>query len=153
MFRFIYLYVNCSIFIQIALQYVPKGTINNTSYVNCSIFIQIALQYVPKGTINNTSALAQMMAWQQAIIWTNDGLVYWCIYASGGLCEISRTLLAISRIQLIENMNYVCLVKGLTPNKPSSSFSFKMSVKSDCKFDHKFQWKLTFKFCVIGLHQ
>ena len=122
-------------------------------YVNCSIFIQIALQYVPKGTINNTSALAQMMAWQQAIIWTNDGLVYWCIYASGGLCEISRTLLAISRIQLIENMNYVCLVKGLTPNKPSSSFSLKMSVKSDCKFYHKFQWKLTFKFCVIGLHQ
>ena len=27
---------------------------------------------------------------QQAIIWTNDGLVYWCIYASLGLNELSN---------------------------------------------------------------
>ena len=28
------------------------------------------------------------MAWQQTIIWTNDGLIYWCIYASLSLNEL-----------------------------------------------------------------
>ena len=29
------------------------------------------------------------MAWWQAIIWTNDGLIYWCIYASLSLNELN----------------------------------------------------------------
>ena len=27
--------------------------------------------------------------WRQAIIWSNDGLIYWCIYASLSLSELN----------------------------------------------------------------
>ena len=50
---------------------------------NCFIFIKISLKYVLKGPIDNISALVQIMACgnrPQAIIWTNDGRVWWCIY-------------------------------------------------------------------------
>ena len=40
---------------------------------NVSIWIKISLKFVPKGPINNTPALVQMIAWWQAIIWTNHG--------------------------------------------------------------------------------
>ena len=44
------------------------------------IFIKISLNFVPKGRINNIPALVQIMVWRWwGIIWTNDGLVYWCI--------------------------------------------------------------------------
>ena len=49
--------------------------------------IEISLKFVPNDPINNIPALVQMMAWQQAIIWTNDGIVYWHLYASLGLNE------------------------------------------------------------------
>ena len=58
------------------------------------IFIQISLKFYPMGPINNKSALVQTMAWYQwgwhAIIWTNDGLSYWRIYASFGLNELTH---------------------------------------------------------------
>ena len=38
------------------------------------------------------------MAWQQAIIWTNDGLVYWRIYASLGLKELKSHTFFLSSI-------------------------------------------------------
>ena len=34
------------------------------------------------------AALVQIMAWQQAIIWTNVGMLYGCIYVSLGLNEL-----------------------------------------------------------------
>ena len=40
---------------------------------NVWISIEISLNYVPKGPINNIPALVRIMAWQQAIIWTIDG--------------------------------------------------------------------------------
>ena len=41
------------------------------------------------GVINNKPALAQMMAWHGiAIIWTNGGIVNWCMYSSLGLNEL-----------------------------------------------------------------
>ena len=47
---------------------------------NIWIFIKIPLNIVPKGRINYIPALVQIMAWRWwGIIWTNDGLVYWCI--------------------------------------------------------------------------
>ena len=42
---------------------------------NFSILVKITLKFVPNGPINNNPAFAQLMAWHQAIIWTNDGLV------------------------------------------------------------------------------
>ena len=39
-------------------------------------------------SIGSDNALAPNR--QQAIIWSNDGLVYWCIYASLGLNELSQ---------------------------------------------------------------
>ena len=35
-------------------------------------FIQISLEYVPKGPIDNKLALMQIMAWRRIIIWTSD---------------------------------------------------------------------------------
>ena len=42
---------------------------------NVLISIRISLKFVLKGPINNIHVLAlvQIMAWCQAIIWTNDG--------------------------------------------------------------------------------
>ena len=46
-----------------------------------------------KDAIGYSPALVQIMAWRslyrcQAIIWTNDDLVCWCMNASGGLVEL-----------------------------------------------------------------
>ena len=61
---------------------------------NIYILIQISLKFVPKGPINNIPALVQIMARRRpgAIIWTNDGMVYWRIYASLGLNELTWDL-------------------------------------------------------------
>ena len=40
---------------------------------NAWIPIKISLKFVPQGPIINIPALVQIMAWRQAIIWTNDG--------------------------------------------------------------------------------
>ena len=41
---------------------------------NVWILIKILLQLVLKGPIDNKPALVQVMAWCQAIIWTNNSL-------------------------------------------------------------------------------
>ena len=41
------------------------------------------------GLIDNLWALVQVMAWQQAIIWTNADPVHWRIYAALGLDELT----------------------------------------------------------------
>ena len=45
---------------------------------NARISIKISLKFVPRGPINNT---------RSHCVWTNDGMFYWCIYASLGLSE------------------------------------------------------------------
>ena len=40
------------------------------------------------GLIDNKSALVQVMAWRQAITWTNDDPVQWRIYAALGGDEL-----------------------------------------------------------------
>ena len=46
-------------------------------YKDCFILFPISLQFVPKYQINPSDlALIQIMGWQQAIIWTNNGLKY-----------------------------------------------------------------------------
>ena len=52
---------------------------------NFSISIEISLKFVPIGPINNKSALNQIMDWCQ----TNEGLVYWGIYASLSLKSLT----------------------------------------------------------------
>ena len=55
---------------------------------NAWISINISLKFVPKGPIDNISSLVKIMAWRltyhntkrQAIVWNNDGLVYWRVY-------------------------------------------------------------------------
>ena len=51
---------------------------------NYCILIQISLKFIPKCPINNKPALVQIIGLvanrQKAIIWTNNGLVYWCWY-------------------------------------------------------------------------
>ena len=60
---------------------------------NVIILIEISQKFVPQGPIINIiiigldNGLAPNR--RQAIIWTNDGLDYWCIYASLGLNELS----------------------------------------------------------------
>ena len=46
--------------------------------------------FVPKGTIDSKSALAQVMAWRQAISWTNAGPVHWRINAALGGHELKQ---------------------------------------------------------------
>ena len=33
------------------------------------------------GSIDSSSAVAQVMVWGQAITWSDDDLIHWCIYA------------------------------------------------------------------------
>ena len=51
---------------------------------NVWISIEISLKFVPKRPINNIPALVNGLdpVRRQAIIWNNDGLVCWRIYAS-----------------------------------------------------------------------
>ena len=46
------------------------------------VLIQISLKFVLNGLVNNKPALMLIINRRHSIIWTNDGLVYWCIYAS-----------------------------------------------------------------------
>ena len=64
----------------------------------CVLF-QISLQFVLKDPIKNIPAFGQKnglaLIRRQAIVWTNDGLVYWRIYVSLGLnewmiCKLSK---------------------------------------------------------------
>ena len=53
------------------------------------LFITIVLQFVPLGPINNKPTISSEndMA-PKPLFSTNDGLVYWCMYASIGLNEL-----------------------------------------------------------------
>ena len=51
--------------------------------------IQISLKFVPEGRIGTIPTLVQIMVLRRAFIWTNDGLIYWRIYVSLGLDELS----------------------------------------------------------------
>ena len=66
--------------------------------------LKISLKCVPKVQIHNIPALVQVMAWCRSgdKPWTNDGLVYWLIYASLGLNELSKWV-SMGDIRGIEN--------------------------------------------------
>ena len=51
---------------------------------NFFISIRISLKFGPKCLIYCKSALIQVMAWRQAITWTNADPVHWRIYAALG---------------------------------------------------------------------
>ena len=51
--------------------------------------IQILLKFVPKGPINNIPDNGFATNRRQAIIWTNDGVIFWGINASLGLNELT----------------------------------------------------------------
>ena len=66
---------------------------------SCWILIQISLNYISKGSTNNNPAVVKIMAWcRQAIISTNDGPLYWRIYAPLGCNELLRNSVWIERI-------------------------------------------------------
>ena len=54
---------------------------------NIWISIRISLILIPNAPISNKQANGLVPDRRQAIIWTNDGLVYWPIYTSLGLNE------------------------------------------------------------------
>ena len=56
------------------------------------LLIQLSLKYAFKIQSNNDQALLQISAWCKAIIWINDGLVYWCIYASLSFNELNYVI-------------------------------------------------------------
>ena len=52
----------------------------------CLILVQILFQFIPSGSINNTTALVELITWGREgdkllSETTNDGQVYWLIYA------------------------------------------------------------------------
>ena len=57
-------------------------------------YLDSYFKFVPKFSNDNKLALVQKMAWHremwQAIIWNNDVLFYWCIYALLGLNELTQ---------------------------------------------------------------
>ena len=59
---------------------------------NCCSLIQISLEFVFKDSIKQYASIGSdnglKPVWHQAIIWTNDGLIYWCIYVSLSLNEL-----------------------------------------------------------------
>ena len=58
---------------------------------NIRISIQISLKSVPKCSIDNKPALVQVMAWRQAITWSNADPVYRRIYAALGGDELTHS--------------------------------------------------------------
>ena len=59
---------------------------------NCCISIQISPKSNPNGPIDNMPALVQIIAWRWSgdkPIWTNDELLYWQMYVSLALDEIT----------------------------------------------------------------
>ena len=63
---------------------------------NGRIPIQISLKFVPRSPIDNKQALVKVNSltpnrWQ-AITWTHDGPVHWCIYAALGGYEFKHYL-------------------------------------------------------------
>ena len=66
----------------------------NFFHGNDCVLIKLPLKFVPKGSNDNTPVFVHITAWQlapkrrQTIISTNDGIVYWRIYASFGLSVI-----------------------------------------------------------------
>ena len=59
---------------------------------NVRISIKISLKFVPKGPIDNNPALVQIMAWRRSgdKPLSEPMIVYWRIYASLGLNELTR---------------------------------------------------------------
>ena len=56
---------------------------------NDRIPIWFSLEFVPRSPIDNKAALVQVMAWRQAITWTNADPVHWRIYAALGEDELN----------------------------------------------------------------
>ena len=75
---------------------------------NVWISIKISMKFVRHGPINNIPALVQIMAWRHPAdkpIWTNDGLVYRCIYTPLVLNELKT----IACLLLLNCMKYTSL--------------------------------------------
>ena len=73
-------------------------------YLICCILMQISRKNAQRSPVNNKPALVHIMAWppnrQQVTIWTNNGLLYWCIYASL-IFDVLKTLAAVMGCQVI----------------------------------------------------
>ena len=86
-FKFIFLNENCCIFIEISLKCVPQGSIKNKPELVKINYTMVKINHTIIGSDNGLS-----LNRRQAIIWTNDGKVYWRIYASHGLSELMSFL-------------------------------------------------------------
>ena len=72
------------------------ATIFQTIFLNKNVWIliRISLKFVLQFPLNNKPAFVQIKAWHrnrwQAIIWTNDGLFHWRIFASLSHNELDK---------------------------------------------------------------
>ena len=56
---------------------------------NCCILIKNSLKYVRNVPIDNNPVVVQIISRRQAIIWSNDDLVWWRMYVSLGINELT----------------------------------------------------------------
>ena len=79
---------------------------------NVWIPVKISLKFVPKGPMNNIAALVQIMAWRRprATHYLNQWwLVYWHIYASPGLSELTGRVCLLCGVGIKFNL---CVILG-----------------------------------------
>ena len=85
-------------------------------YENCCNSTQISWVYFSYGSINNNRALVQRYR-QQAIIWTNDGIVYWHVYASSAKSwHIVAWAIFIWLFQMHSLKRKFCILIQISPN-------------------------------------
>ena len=118
---------------------------------NVWILINISLNFVPKGPINNIPALVQIMAWRrpgdkplserQAIIWTNDGKftdTYMHHSAFSELITSREAALSIEYQILFDSLSHPSLgwlyvFSSIPPPRPPSAAAAAMTFASQVK--------------------
>ena len=89
---------------------------------NASIFIKNSLKFVSNGALNHNLALVQIITWQRTGIIHYHGLVYWRIYASLNLDELTLS----SPWKQLLNDGLLYLISGVP--------SFNNDVRDCCEF-------------------
>ena len=82
-----------------------------------SVFLWVQLQYPSVGSGNGFAPIRR-----QAIIYTNDGLVYWSIYVSLGLSEL-RKVTTYAHLQPFSSTEEAKLVEALSRKKTRTGLS------------------------------
>ena len=88
------------------------------------LLIQLSLKYAFKIQSNTDQALLQISALGKAIIWINDGLVYWCIYASLSFNELNDVIQCAAILSQVGLDARSSTFNSLAPEKFKWNFSW-----------------------------